>query len=233
MIRGDGLDDSLQDWAHVGWDEQGHGTRPSLLIGNGFSQNIWPDFKYDSLFDKALQNNLLTSTYREIFNTFGTKNFEVVLNTIATSKAVLKALDQNQNCKLLEHHGNKIRKALMQAVHGVHVLPCGFPEENRMIIAIELKKYMSIYYTNYDLLIYWSMMKYLEHRREHCRNRFFDCFWSSCHSFDIKNTEIYNKEQRSGVYFLHGGLHLYKDDIFGGTFKKNKQWNKYFRFVRE
>ena len=218
MIGGDGLDDSLQDWADLGWDEQGLGTRPSLLIGNGFSQNIWPGFKYDSLFGKASQNNStnLTDEDRAIFRTFGTDNFEVVLNALAASKAVSGALNQSQHCELLQYHENRIREALIQAVHGVHISLCKFPEKNRMKIATQLAKYMSIYYTNYDLLIYWSMMKYQEYHR----NYFFDFFWSNHNCFDTDNTGIYDKERRSGVYFLHGSLHLCMDTIFDGTFKK-------------
>ena len=225
MIRGDELDDSLQDWAHVGWDEPGHSTiRPSLLIGNGFSQNIWPGFNYNSLFNRASQNNIirLADTDMAIFKAFRTDNFEDILRVLAESKAVSAVL--SQDCKLLQRHENRIRKALIEAVHGVHIPPCKFSEQNRMIIATELKKYMSIYYTNYDLLIYWSMIKYLEYCREYygySENHFFDYFWSKYNKyFDIQDTGVNNKEQRSGVYFLHGGLHLYKDDIFGGTFKR-------------
>ena len=223
MIRGDELDDSLQDWAHIGWDEQGLGIRPSLLIGNGFSQNIWPGFKYESLFNIASQSNTirLADTDMAIFQAFRTDNFEDILRVLAESKAVSRVL--NQDCKLLQCHENRIRKALIQAVRDVHVPLCKFSEQNCLKIATELIKYMSIYYTNYDLLIYWSIIKCLEYWREYYgyyRNHFFDYFWSNHNYFNIKNTEIYNKELRSGVYFLHGGLHLYKDNIFGGTFKR-------------
>lgn len=224
MIGGGGLDHSLEDWADLGWDEQGLGTRPSLLIGNGFSQNIWPGFKYDSLFNRASQNNIirLADTDMAIFKAFRTDNFEDILRVLAESKAVSAVL--NQDCKLLQRHENRIREALIQAVHGVHIPPCRFSEQNRMIIATELMKYMSIYYTNYDLLIYWSIIKCLEYWREYygyCGNHFFDYFWSKHNKyFDIKNTGVNNKEQRSGVYFLHGGLHLCTDTILGGTFKK-------------
>ena len=224
MIKGDELNGSLQDWAHVGWDEQGHGTRPSLLIGNGFSQNIWPGFKYDSLFNRASQNSIirLADTDMAIFKAFRTDNFEDILRVLAESKAVSEVL--NQDYKLLQCHENRIREALIQAVRDVHVPLRKFSEQNRMKIATELTKYMSIYYTNYDLLIYWSIIKCLEYWKEHYGyygNHFFDYFWSKDNKyFNIQNTVVNNKERRSGVYFLHGGLHLCKDDIFGGTRKK-------------
>lgn len=209
MIRGDELDDSLQDWAHVGWDEPSHDPRPSLLIGNGFSRNIWPDFKYDSLFDKASQNNNahLTDADMSLFKCLKTRNFEVVLSALATSKTVSVALDQHNN--LFETHEQSIREALIQAVHSVHV---SWSEDNGsdfLEIARELKKYTSIYCTNYDLIVYWSIMR--EEEREH----FVDYFWEN--PFNILNNEV--RDGKKAVHFLHGGLHLCKDNI-GQTFKR-------------
>ena len=215
----DSLNESLYDWPDLGWDEQqGHDPRPSLLLGNGFSQNIWPGFKYDSLFSKASQNSpfkLLTDIDQALFTIFGTENFEMILNVLAASKAVSVALNQDDNCELLQDHENRIRKALIQAVHSVHIFPVSkFPEENRTGIANELAKYMSIYYTNYDLLIYWCMMMHIKECHE---NHFFDFFWDN--PFNSNNVGIINKENRSGVYFLHGGLHLYRN-ILGRTYKQ-------------
>ena len=157
-------DYSLYDWSDLSWDEQGHDMRPGLLIGNGFSKNIWSGFGYGSLFEKALQNHLvrLTDTDRAVFEAFETNNFEVVLNVLAASKAVSKALGQNHELlcastifrDALGRHESRIRRALIQAVHSVHVSPSEFLEQDFLTIAIELAKYMSIYYTNYDLLIY-------------------------------------------------------------------------------
>ncbi|MYI87834.1 MAG: DUF4917 family protein [Synechococcus sp. SB0672_bin_10] len=73
---------------------------------------------------------------------------------------------------------------------------------------------MSIYYINYDLLIYWCMMTHIE---EYHENHFFDFFWEN--PFNSSNVEISNKKNRSGVYFLHGGLHLYRN-ILGRTYKQ-------------
>ncbi len=214
MIRGDGLDDSLEDWAHVGWDEQGLGARPSLLIGNGFSQNIWSGFKYDSLFEKASQNNgdHLTTADVSLFNHLETRNFEVVLSALATSKTVSVALNQHNNS--FKAHEQSIREALIRAVHGVHIRwsedlgPC------LLKIACELTKYMSIYCTNYDLIVYWSTMRYVEN---HDKRRFVDYFWSN--PFNILNTEIRKRESRSALHFLHGGLHLCKSNT-GRTSKR-------------
>ncbi|MYF36623.1 MAG: DUF4917 family protein [Synechococcus sp. SB0678_bin_12] len=84
-------------------------------------------FKYDSLFSKASQNSsfkLLTDTDQALFTIFGTENFEMILNVLAASKAISVALNQDDNCELLQDHENRIRKALIQAVHSVHIFSC-------------------------------------------------------------------------------------------------------------
>ena len=215
MIR-DGLDDSLQDWDDLGWDEEGHDPRPSLLIGNGFSQNIWPGFNYNSLFEKALENSgdHLTDADVSLFKHLNTRNFELVLSALATSKTVSVALDQQSNSLEMDERSRSIREALIRAVHGVHVR---WSEDlgSRLLlkIACELKKYMSIYCTNYDLIIYWSVMRYKE---ENHYSPFVDYFWEN--PFNILNTEV--KENKSAVHYLHGALHLCKSNT-GQTFKRN------------
>ena len=208
----DSLNESLYDWPDLGWDEQGHDPRPSLLIGNGFSQNIWPGFNYNSLFEKASENgpDSLTGADVSLFNHLNTSNFEVVLSALSTSKTVSLALKQQSD--LFETHEQRIRKALVQAVHGVHVRWSESLAPHLLEIASALKNYTSIYYTNYDLIIYWSIMKYIEDRD---RYRFVDYFWNN--PFNILDTEV--RENQSAVHFLHGGLHLYKDNT-GQTFKR-------------
>ena len=216
MIK-DGLDDSLDDWPDLGWDEQGHDPRPSLLLGNGFSQNIWHGFNYNSLFEKASQREAsqdsgdhLTGEDVSLFNHLNTSNFEVVLSALATSKTVSVAL--NQQSDLLETHEQSIRRALIQAVHGVHIPWSESLASHLLKIASALKNYTSIYYTNYDLIIYWSIMKYIEDRD---RYRFVDYFWDN--PFNILNAET--RENQSAVHFLHGGLHLCKNNT-GQTSKR-------------
>ena len=43
------IDGSLIDWGEVADAEEWQG----LLLGNGLSVNVWPNFVYDSLFDHA------------------------------------------------------------------------------------------------------------------------------------------------------------------------------------
>jgi hypothetical protein len=51
-----------------------------LLIGNGFSINIWKDFNYSSLYDN--QVNSLEIEGNRLFDELRTTNFEYVLESI-------------------------------------------------------------------------------------------------------------------------------------------------------
>jgi hypothetical protein len=197
------LDDTLCDWAELKNQEDWSG----LLIGNGFSQNLWQRFGYASLFETAAQGDgaHLSAADVSLFERLETRNFEVVLSALSTSKTVSAALDQP--LEPFSQREESIRLALIRAVHSVHIPWQSVPEARLDVIASELSAYASIYCTNYDLTIYWSLM-----RNSHA---FRDYFWSE--KFDIANTEIWGKKTK--VNYLHGGLHLYRSPN-GQTLKR-------------
>lgn len=189
-----GLDDSLHNWAELQDQEDWSG----LLIGNGFSQNLWQRFGYASLFETASQGDGAQLSVADIslFDRVETRNFEVVLSALATSKTVSAALEQP--LAPFSEREDSIRQALIRAVHSVHVPWLSVPDAHLDHIAAELSKYASVYCTNYDLMLYWALM------RE--PSAFRDYFWSE--QFEITNTEVWGKKTK--VHFLHGGLHLYR-----------------------
>lgn len=191
------IDNNLLDWGNL----ENRYEWSSILIGNGFSQNIWQPFRYDSLFNKASQDDdegekYLSGTDIALFKKFSTDNFETVLGALATSRSVSTVLELP--CKKIEQREKIIRKALARAVHRVHIFQSDIPSLTLESISDEFKNYNQIYSTNYDLLIYWSMM-------HGGKNNFRDYFWYS----GFNNTEKENLQDRSAVYYLHGGLHLY------------------------
>lgn len=190
----DGLDDNLRDWNELATEDDWSG----IVVGNGFSQNIWQGFSYDSLFETASQNNgaHLVAADVSLFDRLETRNFEVVLSALATSKAVALALKEPH--VHFEERENSIRAALIRAVHGLHVPWLYVPDATLDRVARELANYSAVYCTNYDLLIYWAMMQNTD--------TFRDYFWAE--QFDIADTEIWGK--KSKIHFLHGGLHFYR-----------------------
>lgn len=188
------LDDNLANWDELKETCDWSG----ILIGNGFSQNIWKGFGYKSLFETASNGEGAQLSAQDIalFDRLETRNFEIVLSALSTSKAVAKALEQGQ--ALLVERETSIREALIKAVHAVHVPWLNMDDNTLNHVSGALADYASVYCTNYDLLTYWSIMK--------DPGSFRDYFWSE--EFDVTNTEIWGKKTK--VHFIHGGLHLYR-----------------------
>jgi len=78
-------------------------------------------------------------------------------------------------------------------------------------IGHELRNYKYVYSTNYDLLIYWSVM-------QTGPAGFIDYFFQR--EFDIQDTDVIDND-RTRVMYLHGGLHLYR--LPTGTTLKRRQ----------
>ncbi len=190
------VDSHLEDWSAI----QDEFVDCGLLIGNGASCAVWDKFKYPSLFEKAQSNEIEHQlSYQDIafFESMDTIDFERVLAALWTTKSVCKILQQDFQ-RVLEHY-ESIQRALIEAIHDVHIPWASISEEVLAQIHAALLPYETIYSTNYDLLIYWSIMS-------ENTPRFKDYFWSNTGYFDIKDTKIFGERKR--ILYLHGALHL-------------------------
>lgn len=189
----DAIDGSLLPWQEVAprhpW--------AALLIGNGLSMNVWPQFGYGSLFDHA-RNGSLTDTDRALFH--GTRNFERVLSDLMTAIRVNRTVGLD-TAPLLERY-RSIQVALGHAIREVHVPQARIPKETLAAIGGQLLDAEWIFTTSYDLLLYWAMARA-------GFGTFFDAFLRDgdgrC-AFDPARTEVYAEQK--AIYFLHGALHL-------------------------
>lgn len=205
MPRSHTLDGRLRDWADISESAEWSG----ILVGNGASRAVWDRFAYGTLYERATSNDIahpLTAEDTEFFDAAGaTGNFEAVLGALTTARVVCDILGQDSS-RIAERY-QSIRQALVEAVQAVHIPWMKVPEENLIRIRNALREYEFVYSTNYDLLIYWSIMAEND-------GAFRDYFWGE--SFDVSDTDIWKPCTK--VLYLHGGLHLYRD-LAGGTIK--------------
>lgn len=188
----------LRSWAAV--DD---GTWTSLLLGNGSSIAISPQFSYTSLRDEA---NLGTDD-EQLFKELETANFETVLSALRLTRIV---------CRQEGHGGadarqryRDIRRALVRAVNKVHVDWTSLTTAIRRQMRAALLEFDTVYTTNYDLLAYWAVMTDRP-------SDFRDFFWGPDASFDPDDVSTPTGITR--ILYLHGALHLYAQPD-GGTAK--------------
>ena len=197
------LSSYLYDWSDI----KDNFDKPDILLGNGFSQNISKRFNYKSLFHLvSKKGQFATRPLRPqditLFQALDTENFETVLNSIAICKRILKTL--NQYSDSLNDCEQNIRESLIHAVNNMHLQQCSIPMHVIETISTELNKCSSVFTTNYDLLLYWSMMN--------SRDTLCDYFWGKkignmC-TFDPCDINVNDK--KIPIHYLHGGVHLCK-----------------------
>lgn len=181
------------------WSEIEEHSWSGLLLGNGASIAVWDRFKYSSLFATSLELEDATLGLRDraLFEAFDTENFELVLSALKTAQTVcsLMGLEHSE----IDARYSSIRRALIEAVNEVHVPWGAVSDDVLRALKTELLRYDFVYSTNYDLLVYWSVML-------DGPTGFKDYFWSE--RFDVTNTEVWDKVTK--VLYLHGGIHLYR-----------------------
>ena len=206
----DNITDRLDSWDKI----SGEADWSSILIGNGFSQNVWSRFGYSSLYEEAQKSEHETLSDDDImlFERFETTNFERVLSALSISISVAEALGQER--AVLEERYNSIQRALISSVHSVHIPFDLMADEQLDAIKNEMLRYEAVYLINYDLICYWSLMRDPDEFRD---------FFFSPPQFDISNTEVWGKKTR--IHFLHGGLHLYRKPT-GQTLKRSARFGR-------
>jgi hypothetical protein len=191
------IDGSLVSWEGIADAEEWQG----LLLGNGLSVNVWPNFVYDSLFDHAQDDGLATED-RALFQ--GTPNFERVLADLNLSIRTCDAVGIDTSPLYARYRSIQI--ALGHAIREVHLQQRQVPKAALETIRGELEQFEWVFTTSYDLLVYWAMGYGGRFKP------FVDCFrWGGRCEFDPDRADVFVGQ--IPVYFLHGALHL----VVGGS----------------
>lgn len=190
------------------WSEIKDDFRETLIVGNGASIAIDPKFRYQSLLEEALKKGWITPSIQKVFQYFdNTKDFEFILSRLYHAHHVNLALGVSDNDT--EQAYKDVQQALIRSVKAIH------PEYGEAKHHIEriwhfMKQFDKIVSLNYDLLLYWAMLR----GNEHLRGTWFkDCFKSGSFDLDWKSYEEPHFSARGVtlVFYLHGNLALGTD----------------------
>ena len=140
------------------------GRTHHLLIGNGFSIAYDKDiFSYNAL-SKFIEesDNELT---KQVFHVYNTQNFETIMEQLNNMMSVMKLLNAPDNLyKKVSDVSLDLKSKLIDAItamHPEHVF--NIPEEKSQHCYQFLSEYVNnggqIFSTDYDLLLYWVMMR--------------------------------------------------------------------------
>lgn len=135
-----------------------------LLLGNGFSMAYDPGiFSYNALnsFIDELDDELLS----KLFDIINTKNFELVMQQLSNFSEIAEVFGTDPLLvKKINTAGNHLKKSLIDAIkelHPEHVFK--IPEDKSEACFSFLSDYLNapsnIFSTNYDILLYWVLMR--------------------------------------------------------------------------
>lgn len=186
------------------------GGKKHLMLGNGFSIALRPDiFTYNTLFERAKESKKLSKELEDVFNKLGTTDFEMVMEALENA-AILVNLYEKTNPKLandLQDDAARLRDVLAETIAENHPSrPYDVSDYQYASCKRFLAKFNGHIYTlNYDLLLYWTLMRSEVppevqsddgFRNPEDREEEFV-------TWDVQNTN----DQR--IFYLHGALHIY------------------------
>ncbi|HEY9102670.1 DUF4917 family protein [Chitinimonas sp.] len=188
----------------------------SLLMGNGFSMAYdHKIFSYNALYDFLISKEDVL--INKLFDAIKTKNFELVMQQLDTTLALLEAFDSDPSLQeKIKIASQKLKNGLLNSIHELHPDHVyKIPEEQCISCAKFLNLFLSsggqVFTTNYDLLLYWVLM------RQGVQNPI-DGFGQ-----EIENPIEYTKGEdailsdliwgpnasKQNIHYLHGALHIF------------------------
>lgn len=189
-----------------------------LLLGNGFSMAYDPKiFSYNALstFIEKTDNDLL----KKLFNIINSKNFELIMQQLDNFHEIAMTFSSDKEfIEKIEIANATLKTSLIEAVEGLHpehVFKITEEQSKICYTFIEdfIKRKCNVFSTNYDLLLYWVLMR-------NTRENAGDGFGRDRENPDEKEEEPILSELRWGknkddqtIHYIHGALHIFDDGI--------------------
>lgn len=179
-----------------------------ILLGNGFSRALYNDiFSYDALFERA-DFSALSPTARQAFSALETTDFEQVMRSLQRAARLvgLYSPDTAELAGRLTADAIGLRTVLAQTIADHHPEgPFEVTDEQCASCRRFLSNFKNIYTVNYDLLLYWVLMRQELEPEVPCDDGFRqpDEGEADYVTWDVEKTDGQN------VHYLHGALHLF------------------------
>lgn len=187
-----------------------------LLLGNGFSMAYDNTiFSYNALHEFITK--IKDAELSKILSLIEHQNFELIMQQLGTFSSLIGAFEGQSALKdKVDSSILKLKESLLDAIHDLHPEHVFKIPENESASCAEflnifLKRGGKIFSTNYDLLLYWVLMRNdaLAHNDGFGRDA--TNFVPGIDKEDIEWSDLYwgrNKEGQN-VYYVHGALPLF------------------------
>lgn len=192
------MTNKIRDWQDISSD-----FSDSILLGNGASISIHPNFNYSSLKAYACSEDLLNTSVQRLFDYFKTDDFELILRLVWQATKVNEAFELTDN--ETENAYKHIRECLIRSVQAMHP-PHMDIQDQIPVITKFLGSFKTVLSLNYDLTLYWVMM----HANSlSSGSEFKDCMISGKFRSDWQTLrEPFRRRKASLVFYPHGSLVL-------------------------
>lgn len=183
----------------------------NLLMGNGFSRACVDGlFGYDGLFESA--KNKLSPQIMKAFEILSTRDFEQVMRALRQTQLLVKAYAASNDIigDSLACDASHLRQVLVDVISSNHPKRSNeIPDKKFIRCRTFLNNFTAFYTLNYDLLLYWTLMK---DNIDDIGLKVDDGFRHP--EEEKKEYVVWDMDDpaNQNVFYLHGALHLFDAD---------------------
>lgn len=188
-------------------DKSSSNTR-HLMLGNGFSISLFPNiFNYKVLSEKIKSEKII-----KLFKSLKTNDFEYVLRKLTETSNLLRCYKSSKDILLeIESDITELKSTLINVISTSHPEnPSSIKEEQYNSCFEFLKNFDEgkKYTFNYDLLLYWVYMHFLDDKDNKLKCD--DGFRFPEEDQSIVTWEI-GREHKQNIYYIHGAMHIFSN----------------------
>ncbi len=184
------------------------GKATHLMLGNGFSMDIFPEiFNY-----RTLAENITSERIRNLFAQIDTNDFEFVMRRLFEADEIIEHYpDTDGLSESLNSDLESLKNTLIQVITDCHpsrpseISEAQYESCHAFFSNFDGKKYTF----NYDLLLYWVYMHFLEDDER--KLPFDDGFRYGDIEQDLSVFWEIGRERSQSIYYVHGAMHIFSD----------------------
>ena len=129
----------------------------TLILGNGASMAVSPEFGYEPLLKAAAKRRFISKDVKKVFRELDTTDFELVMRALQQTHRINELL-RVQDDRSSEAYSS-LQDALIKTVGEVH--PRHEDVSSRLDrIGGFMKPFDTVLSLNYDLIVYWAIMEW-------------------------------------------------------------------------